>query len=165
MFLSTTLLFDFTENSNMGSWYVVNDTVMGGRSNSALNLNQDGHAVFSGFVTTANNGGFASIRHRCDIQDIEDKNSVLIHLKGDGKPYQLRFKKDRNDYFSYIYTFETSGKWERVEIPVNEMYASYRGRTLNKPNFNGNSIEEISILIGNKKNQEFQLIIDKIEMR
>ena len=42
------------------------------------------------------------------------------------------------------------------------MYPAFRGRRLNLDNFSSNFIEEIAILIGNKKPQRFRLEIDKI---
>ncbi|MFN4198010.1 MAG: CIA30 family protein, partial [Flavobacterium sp.] len=54
---------------------------------------------------------------------------------------------------------------EIIEIPLNRMYPSFRGRTLNLPNFEANTIEEIAFLIGNKKNESFTLLIDKIELK
>jgi NADH dehydrogenase [ubiquinone] 1 alpha subcomplex assembly factor 1 len=44
------------------------------------------------------------------------------------------------------------------------MYPSFRGRTLNMPHFNENSIEEVVFLIGNKKNESFELVLDRIEI-
>ena len=35
---------------------------------------------------------------------------------------------------------------------------------MNIPNFTGNSIEEIVFLIGNKKNESFTLVLDKIDI-
>ena len=163
--VSTITLFDFNEKSTLDSWYIQNDTVMGGKSSSDIKINDDGHAVFSGYVTTANNGGFAQVRHECDIKNIGAKKTVLIHLKGDGKNYQFRFKKSLQDRYSYIYEFKTSGEWETIEIPVDQMEPSFRGRKLNKENFNADTIQEIAILIGNKKKENFELVIDKIEMR
>jgi hypothetical protein len=45
------------------------------------------------------------------------------------------------------------------------MYPSFRGRKLDAPNFSHDSIEEIVFLIGNKKNERFELIIDKIALK
>ena len=42
------------------------------------------------------------------------------------------------------------------------MYASFRGRRLNMKNFNENYLEQITILIGNKRNENFNLLIDSI---
>ena len=45
------------------------------------------------------------------------------------------------------------------------MYPSFRGRKLNQPNFDNAYIQEIGILIGNKKEENFKLILDKIELQ
>ena len=79
------------------------------------------------------------------------------------KEYQLRLKSSAEDYHSYIYPFKTSGDWELITIPLNVMYASFRGSRLNMKNFNENYLEQkIAILIGNKRNEHFNLLIDSI---
>ena len=45
------------------------------------------------------------------------------------------------------------------------MYPSFRGRRLNKSNFSDDKIQEIAFLIGNKKEENFQLLIDKIDLK
>ena len=94
----------------------------------------------------------------------KSKQLLIIRLKGDGKKYQFRIKDDIRSYYSYISTFSTSGEWQEIEIPLNEMYPSFRGRRLNLPNFSQDNIEEIAFLIGNKKPESFRLLIDKIEL-
>jgi hypothetical protein len=49
-------------------------------------------------------------------------------------------------------------------IPLNEFVAQFRGRRLNKVNFNYDQIDEFGILIGNKRNEEFKLEIINIEL-
>ena len=83
-------------------------------------------------------------------------------MKGDGKKYQFRLKSNSNDYFSYITHFVTTGDWQDIEIDLTEMYPSYRGRKLDKPNYPKINVEQIAFLIGNKKEQRFKLEIDKI---
>ncbi len=56
-------IFDFNSKSNINSWQIVNDVVMGGKSSSTITINKDGHGQFSGTVSTENNGGFSSVRH------------------------------------------------------------------------------------------------------
>ncbi len=51
-----------------------------------------------------------------------------------------------------------------MSISLKDLYPSFRGRDLDLPNYNNDSFEEIVFLIGNKKNEAFQLIIDKIEV-
>jgi len=45
------------------------------------------------------------------------------------------------------------------------MYPVYRGRTLNMDNLTPNKIEEIAILIGNKKAEKFRLEIAVISLQ
>jgi len=86
----------------------------------------------------------------------------VLRIKGDGKRYQFRIKADLSDNYSFIQYFETNGEWQTVKISLDEMYAVYRGRNVDRPNFNADHIEEIRFLIGNKKPQDFALEIDKI---
>ncbi len=41
--IDTMVLFDFNTKSNISDWKIVNDVVMGGRSNGSFKLNVDGH--------------------------------------------------------------------------------------------------------------------------
>lgn len=157
-------IFSFSQSSKMNEWKVVNDDVMGGVSSASFELNRDGDAEFKGNVSTANNGGFASVRYRFKAKDITKKKTITIRLRGDSKPYQFRIKSKATDYYSYITTFPTIGDWETIRINLKDLYPSFRGNKLEKENFNGSSIEEISFLIANKKDENFKLIIDKIEI-
>lgn len=165
LLLSNTLhmvIFDFDTDSSLDDWYVVNDGVMGGLSQGNLNINKKGHAVFEGKVSLDNNGGFTSIRHNFEQKEVTGKTKAVLRIKGDGKSYQFRVKTNSNDRYSYIYTFETSEKWETIEIPLDEMYPSFRGRKLDMPNFPIEKLSEIIFLIANKKAEGFSLEIDKI---
>jgi len=161
---STTRLFDFTLDSNIKNWRIVNDDVMGGISSSTFGLSDAGNGIFKGKVSTDNNGGFASVRYNMDEFKCDQHKTIRIRLKGDGKNYQFRIKNKSSDYYSYITTFSTSGEWETVEMNLEDFYPSFRGRKLDKPNFNKKSLEQVSILIANKKNESFKLEIDHIEL-
>ena len=108
--------------------------------------------------------GFCSLRYSFNRKYISDKTNFKLKIKGDGKEYQLRIKANRDDYFSYILKFETSGEWEVISMPIKDMYASFRGRKLNIQNFSNNYFEQITILVGNKRNEEFNLLIDEITL-
>jgi hypothetical protein len=159
------MIVDFNKESDLQNWNVVDDVVMGGRSSGSFMLNQEGHAVFKGSVSLENNGGFSSVQYAMERTLVKDHTKAVIRLKGDGKRYQFRVKANRRDYYSYISYFQTSGEWEEIEIPLDQMYASFRGRTLNMPNFSNDFIEELRFLIANKKPEEFKLVIDRIELR
>jgi Complex I intermediate-associated protein 30 (CIA30). len=151
MLIKSQLIFDFNHNSNITGWKVIDDVVMGGRSNGKFKMDSDGNGVFFGDVSLDNNGGFSSVRYQFDKINTTKDSKVLIRLKGDGKEYQFRVKSNRNTYYSYVTIFKTTGDWENIVINLNDLYPSFRGQTLNIPNFTGNSIEEMVFLIGNKK--------------
>lgn len=163
--MNPVVLFDFNVNSNIDNWRVVDDSVMGGISSSEFFVDASGSGVFKGNVSLENNGGFCSVQHYPKPISVKEKKVFSIRLKGDGKKYQFRVKSKRSNYYSYIYEFQTTTDWQTIEIPITELYASFRGRTIDIPNYNGDSLEEIAFLIGNKKNEPFQLMIDKIEVK
>ena len=158
-------LFDFTPQSNLANWNIVDDVVMGGRSFGQFELDKDGHGVFSGNISLENNGGFSSVRYAMPQSDISSYTKFVIRLKGDGKTYQFRAKANRRDFQSYTTYIDTSGDWETIEIPFADLYPVFRGRRLNMENFEGKSAQEIGFLFGNKKPESFKLIIDNIELK
>ncbi len=162
--LSPMILFDFNKNSELINWRVVDDVVMGGRSDGHLEINAEGHGVFYGKVSLENNGGFSSVRHQFEPQAVKQFSKVKIRLKGDGKAYQFRVKSDLYDRHSYIYNFETNGDWETIEIPLSEMMPRFRGRQLDMPNYPSEILAEIAFLIANKKAESFKLEIDQISL-
>jgi hypothetical protein len=163
--MNTITLFDFTKESDIVNWKIVDDGVMGGLSSSTFFVDKAGNGIFKGSVSLENNGGFCSVRYFFKPISLKNQKTFSIRLKGDGKKYQFRVKSKVSDYYSYIYEFQTTSEWKTVEIAITEMYASFRGRTLNLPNYDGASLEEIAFLIGNKQNENFQLMIDTIEVK
>lgn len=159
------MIFNFTSNSDISNWSIIDDVVMGGRSNGGFKINKEGHGEFSGKVSLENNGGFSSLRYNFDTTSISDYSKFVIHIKGDGKSYQFRVKNKRINRHSYIYKFDTSEDWQTVEIPFSDMQAMYRGNNVDIPNFEGNQIEEIAFLIGNKKAESFKFVIDYITLK
>jgi len=164
LLMNSQLIFDFNHDANISDWRIVDDVVMGGRSNGQFKIDSDGNGIFSGDVSLENNGGFSSVRYQFEKINTTKDSKINIRLKGDGKEYQFRVKNKRNTYYSYIMNFKTSGYWENIIINLKDLYPSFRGQTMNIPNFTGNSIEEIAFLIGNKKNESFTLVLDKIEI-
>ena len=138
---------------------------MGGVSQSSLNRVDAETVRFSGQLSLENNGGFSSVRYRFEKILINKSTKISIRIKGDGKKYQFRIKSNSGDYYSYISPFSTTGEWQEIEIPLKDMYPSFRGRKLDRPNFSNDAIEEITFLIGNKNKEKFQLLIDKIELK
>jgi NADH dehydrogenase [ubiquinone] 1 alpha subcomplex assembly factor 1 len=155
-------IYTFSTQANSKEWRIVNDGVMGGISKSSLVVTNAGHGKFAGHVSLANNGGFASIQLNRSIKLAEGQQFIVLRVKGDGKRYEFRLTGDASQYESYVHPFATSGEWENIRLPISEFYPQFRGRKLNIPNFNFKSIEQLTFLIANKQEEDFELLIDWI---
>ncbi|MGB5608712.1 CIA30 family protein, partial [Eudoraea sp.] len=153
-----------SKESNIQNWSVVNDGVMGGLSKGNFSVNDKGDGFFTGHVSLENNGGFSSVRYNFESKSVSSYKKITIRLKGDGKRYQIRVKTRVSDYYSYIAYINTNGEWQTLEILFSNMIPSFRGNKLDLPNYPGEYMEQFAILIGNKKNEDFKLYLDKIEL-
>lgn len=162
---SSYILSDFSQSKEGSQWYVVDDRVMGGISQGEMLSLADGTGIFKGDVSTANNGGFSSVRKPIRFENKQGYNTIFLKVKGDGKSYQFRIKEKPSDQFSYIQNFKTSGQWEVIELQLRDFYPVFRGRNLRLPNFGGKFIREIAFLIGNKVNEKFALEIETIYLK
>ncbi|MCS6815066.1 MAG: CIA30 family protein [Cyanobacteria bacterium] len=130
------LLVDFTQPiANLSDhWGALDDVVMGGASQSQL-IQQDGVALFTGILSTANSGGFASVRTR-NIDpplDLSAAMGIQLQVKGDGKRYKFMVRSQTQwDGIAYCYSFDTiAEQWITVQIPFAAMIPVFRARTLN----------------------------------
>ena len=156
------VIFDFNLKSDLQNWKIVNDTVMGGVSKSKFYLNSNGEGTFEGAVSLANNGGFCAVKYVFEPVELARNSHFSIRIKGDGNAYQFRVKPNTNDSHSYVFPFKTNTNWQTIKIPFSEFYPAFRGKRLDIPNFEGTIVSEITFLIGNKKEESFQLLIDAI---
>ena len=164
IFQNAMILYNFNTDSKANDWLVVDDVVMGGRSDGNFYVDENGHGIFEGNISLENNGGFSSVRYECPTIEVNGYSKIRLHVKGDGNTYQLRLKSNRNNYYSYTAYFQVSNNWSTIDIPFEAMLPVFRGRDLDMPHFQGQTIEEMGFLIGNKKAQSFKLQIDKIEL-
>lgn len=164
MIPGTLVLVDFSSDKNSGSWQVVDDTVMGGASRGHFYISDEGIGVFHGHVSLENNGGFSSLRYRCETLPVEGFTKAIIKLRGDGKKYQFRMKSSQSERHAYIAIFQTTGDWQTVEFNLADMSPAFRGMKMNLPNFPAKQLEEIAFLIGNKAVEDFRLEIAWIRL-
>ena len=158
-------LFNFNTTSDISNWKIVDDVVMGGRSNGSFALTNAGSGSFHGHVSLENNGGFSMVKYTFGTKYVEGFSKVCLHVKGDGKTYQFRIKSNNHDEHSYVCQFSTSNNWETIEIPFNTLYPAFRGRQLNMENYPGKQIEQIAFLIGNKIAESYKLELGRIELK
>lgn len=133
--LQAGLIFDFRQpvDDLDQTWGVLDDVVMGGASSSSFKA-QDETALFSGIVTTANSGGFASVRTRNfePPLDLSNHTGIELQVKGDGQRYKFLMRdEDSWDSVAYAYSFDTEAdQWKTVQIPFADMTAVFRAKTV-----------------------------------
>ena len=159
------MLYDFTKQGK-GKWRIQNDVVMGGRSESQLKMTDENEAHFTGRVSLENNGGFCSIHQTSENDPFiinEGSDAFILNVKGDGKNYNFRIRTPKGRH-SYASTFSTNNNvdWETISIPFKSMQATYRGEVVDVPNYNGENVVEMQLLIGNKKEENFEILVKSI---
>ncbi|MBF2097549.1 MAG: CIA30 family protein [Gloeomargaritaceae cyanobacterium C42_A2020_066] len=114
-------------------WGALDDVVMGGVSSSGLVL-EPGAARFRGTVSTANNGGFASVRTRNlnPALNLAGTAGLWLHLRGDGQRYKLLIRTDSGwDSLAYALSFDTQpGVWQTVDLPFAHFVPVFRAKTV-----------------------------------
>lgn len=159
------ILLDFSATTTPDTWRIVNDGVMGGLSSSSFRIDSDGHGVFAGRVRLENNGGFAMVQFPHAPIAVDAYGRVSLRIKGDGKDYQFRLRADRSDRYTYNQSFATTGEWQTVTLDFADFAPAWRGRALDMPNFPGEQLTEMAILIGNKRAEEFELRVDWVGLK
>ena len=153
-------------NKSIGleNWNIVNDDVMGGISTSYLSLNDNKNLIFSGNLSLANNGGFASSRMRLSDQELNNIKAVKIKFKGDGNTYKLRFRQ-YNMRASYSSNFRSKkNKWTEVILPIKDFVATWRGYSYsNYPEIEIDKVYSLGLQISDKQEGEFELEIEYIK--
>lgn len=146
---------------NLVRWQVVNDTVMGGRSESGFVV-ENGELQFSGQLNT-NGGGFASLRSNRQDWNLTEFSVVRLKVRGDGRTYRFRLYVD-GDRASYQHDFETvAGQWRVVELSMDGFYASWRGRRLNRPPLVGSDVVGMGLILADGIDGSFDLTLGWIE--
>jgi Complex I intermediate-associated protein 30 (CIA30) len=151
------IIFNFQENSASVSqlWGALDDVVMGGVSASSFQQVPEG-ARFTGEVSTANSGGFASVRTRNFEPPLNLLNAagVILRVKGDGKRYKFLIRdEDSWDSVAYACSFDSQNDvWETIRIPFVQLIPVFRAKTVQ----NGSALDPSRI-------RSFQLMLSKFE--
>ncbi|WP_424097454.1 CIA30 family protein [Moorena producens] len=129
------LLFDFQNPSDdlQETWGAVDDVVMGGVSESSIRLVNKA-ALFTGNVSTANSGGFVSVRTRNlpTPLNLAEYEGLELRVKGDGQRYKFILRNESKwDGIAYCYSFDTQkDQWMNVSIPFADLIPVFRAKTL-----------------------------------
>lgn len=131
------LVFEFGEDSNTMDWYIVNDGVMGGLSQSKVEYTAES-LKFSGRVSLENNGGFASIRSPFRAFDLSQFETVKIKYRSTNQDLGFVFAPYRRWYYpNYkIILTQTDDNWKIAEFNLKDFKEYKIGK------LTGNTISE-----------------------
>ncbi len=148
-------LFDFStpDQDLLNAWMAVNDGVMGGVSESGLQI-VNGRAFFKGNVSIDRGGGFASIRTQNFNPPLDLSNYQGIALKvrgsGTGQRYKLFLRPSEQwDGISYGYSFDTNANsFTDLRIPFSNLMPVKRAKIVNDaPPLERRQVSSIQIML------------------
>lgn len=158
-------LIDFSDPDELARWTGISDAVMGGRSLSRMRFDPAGHALFSGTVSFANGGGFASVRRQAGGLGAARANAYLLQVCGDGRRYKLGARIDDSfDGINYQCGFHPpAGIWTTCRLPCDDFLPTWRGRVLQgRPALEPRHVRQFGLLIADRQEGDFSLAIRTI---
>ncbi|MEM9087658.1 MAG: CIA30 family protein [Cyanobacteria bacterium P01_F01_bin.53] len=155
------IVFDFAApGCDLAAWGALDDVVMGGVSQGSIFLKTleqtPGHdfqvAMFAGYVSTDNSGGFSSVRTRNFDPpfDFSGWEGVRLRVKGDGQRYKFIARNSGGwDSPAYIYSFDAvADTWLDIEVPFSAMVATFRARSVpNAPAFDPSRVFSLQLML------------------
>lgn len=169
------VLFDFAQPQSVTGWSSVDDSVMGGISKSTTtwaDTNGSGALLFSGLMTTEQNGGFASTLGPADQslgQVAAGAKAMGVNAIGDGRTYVLQLRAGQSGADRWIARFTPLTKPEGtngnlVSIPL-ESFAPvdrFLRPTTPRAPLDPATIVQISIYLIDEQVGNFRLAIKQI---
>ncbi len=161
-------LDDFTLDS--GAWMIVNDGVMGGRSDGRGTI-EDSSLRFFGTVVTAG-GGFTSVRLRLDGTELDGTDRVRIQLRMDDRTYGVTFEDDQTIQGRRIshgvdlpepVNVDADG-FGIVDVAYGELRPSVFGQDVTAEPFRPDEASVIGIIIADGIDGDFAIDVDWIDV-
>jgi len=159
-------VFRFDAPGSVSGWRAIDDAVMGGVSTSAISYVPGDGAVFSGFVSLANNGGFASVRSP-SFAALGAGGAFLLTVRGDGKRYKFSVRTDAVfDGVSYQAAFQPPpGEWAVVRLAAADFLPKWRGRIVDDAlPLDPARAQQLGLLIADLQAGAFRLEVGAIEL-
>jgi uncharacterized surface protein with fasciclin (FAS1) repeats len=155
----------FANDDVLKSWTSVNDGVMGGVSKGGFKRSEQGTMIFSGELSLANNGGFASVRMKETDLGLAGTSELVVKAKGDGRTYwvDVRFadQMGASSYRAFLPT--TAGEWKETRLPFADFKLQAFGRELPLKPINPASIASVGFTLADKKQGPFSLEVEYVK--
>jgi monofunctional biosynthetic peptidoglycan transglycosylase len=151
-----------TTELEAAEWVPVNDTVMGGRSQSTLQIDAAGQLVWSGVLSLENNGGFVSIRSPGGWSDWTGYDGVEVVVEAAGRDIQVSLQRADGVVRAGGYRATLPGTSEgetSVFIPFSAFVLTKFGRRISGPPLRSglNQVGQRGLLIADKKEGSFEV--------
>ena len=159
----------FHTPDSVAAWHAIGDAVMGGVSAGQMTYDPRGHAVFSGEVSLANHGGFASVRSPLPSSGCTHASAYLLTVRGDGKRYKFCVRTGSGSEFDgvdYQQPFAPpDGEWATVRLSTADFVPTRRGRFVdNAAALEPARTRQVGFVIADRQAGAFRLEIRAIDM-
>ena len=143
-------------------WVIVNDGVMGGRSQGAV-TSETNQMQFAGNIVT-DGGGFSSVRRLLD-DGLDESDRLQMRLRTDERRYEILLTDiDSQAYrVTYYAPLKTEGdSWQVIDVSFDDLEARIFGRRVDAPPFQPRNVTTIGIILADGADGEFSLELDWI---
>ena len=157
--MSSRLLFSFSSPppDDPSEWRSIDDPVMGGVSDSQFIATDDG-AAFTGTVSLAHGGGFASVRAPEANYDLSGHKGFRMRLRGDGKRYWITTYTETGGSVSYRASIHPAEHWTTVPVAFDDLTPYRRGTPVpDAPAFDPGQLRTLGLLIADEQAGSFRL--------
>lgn len=155
-------IFNFAASQDRRDWEIIDDRIMGGASRGRQEWTGQGTLLFTGELSLANQGGFASLRSPAGSYDLSGRRQADLRVKGDGKRYQFGLRIDRYfDGVTYLAEFYApAGQWQDICLPFDDFVPTHHGQVLaNAAALDLTRIKSFVLLIAGRQEGAFRLEI------
>ncbi len=157
-------LYNFQDVKEQRSWFPLHDNVMGGVSTGTFKFTKNHTLIFSGKVSLENHGGFASIRSKTDVMNLEGVKKFKLRIKGDGKFYH--FNISSSNFIAdpgFQAQFKTKkDTWQEVTLNLEDFSPAF-GSTYSKDHLKMSEIKLMGVVISDKQAGKFKIEVDWIK--
>ncbi|WP_218827553.1 CIA30 family protein [Rubricoccus marinus] len=158
---STRTLFDF-DSGEGAPWRIVNDGVMGGKSQGFSEI-RDGALRFTGTLVT-DGGGFTSTRVD-QRMDLSGYAAIELRVRGGGRSFELDVDDGTLRGFRPVSrrgAFPTSGDWQIVRVEFADLQTSVFGQPVRAEPLAPEAVRSLSLFIADGQDGPFELEVDWI---
>lgn len=143
------------------AWFIVNDGVMGGRSDARGGIGES-VLTWTGTIVTQG-GGFSSIRGAVDGK-LAGAAELTMRIRTDGRTYELLADDAASNRVTHYNPIDaTGGDWEIVTVPLSGMEPRIFGNLVTADSFDPDRATQIGVILADGLDGDFSFEIDWID--